>query len=67
MARGGPAGRTTDLRSNAGEWFLEDANSSVPLDLEDVTVAEGLFTERCAVLAQGELVDDRFKVAARTV
>lgn len=46
------------------EWFLEDASGSVKLliDPAQCVLHSGLFTEHCAVLVEGELVDDVFRV-----
>lgn len=45
-----------------GRWYVEDLNSYVPVDLSAVAQFDGLFTEGCMVLAQGELADGVFYV-----
>jgi DNA polymerase epsilon subunit 2 len=48
-----------------GEFFLEDANSRVRLDLSQVTpekMSAGAFTEGCLVICKGIQVDDKFVV-----
>lgn len=43
------------------EWYLEDVTGSVKLDLSDVEVTSGLFTETSIVLAHGCMVGDKFR------
>ena len=45
-----------------GKIFLEDVNSRVELDLSECQAHNGLFTEGCIVLVEGEMADDRFQV-----
>jgi DNA polymerase epsilon subunit 2 len=51
--------------SDDGQYVLEDAGAAVPLDLSGATVASGLVTENCVVVAEGEMgADGRFHAAA---
>ena len=45
-----------------GKIFLEDVNARVELDLSECQSPNGLFTEGCVVLVEGEMVDDRLRV-----
>jgi DNA polymerase epsilon subunit 2 len=45
-----------------GEFYLEDQNSSVRLNLEHATHSAGLYTKGCFVLAEGEVRDEVFIV-----
>ena len=49
-----------------GRIFLEDVNSRVELDLSECQSHNGLFTEGCIVLVEGEMADDRFQVHVRS-
>jgi hypothetical protein len=51
--------------SEEGNFLLEDGGAAVPLDLSRSTVASGLVTENCVVVAEGEMgVDGAFHAAA---
>eukprot|EP00937_MAST-01D_sp_MAST-1D-sp2_P002524 g2524.t1 len=43
-----------------GAYCLEDATSSITLDLSRCRTTDGIFTENCIVMVEGELVDDVF-------
>lgn len=46
-----------------GKFFLEDAHSTIQLDLSEASTTVGLFTRQAVVLAEGEVtVDGVFKV-----
>jgi len=45
-----------------GEFYLEDLNGSIKLDLSQAQITAGLFTENCIVLAEGEVLDQIFAV-----
>ena len=47
-----------------GQYYIEDCNSYVPVDIKNAEVTAGLFTENCFVLAEGELMDGVFVVHA---
>ena len=38
-----------------GQYFIEDLSARLPIDLSGCDAAEGLFTENCVVVAEGEL------------
>eukprot|EP00742_Colponemidia_sp_Colp-10_P009321 GILJ01010153.1.p1 GENE.GILJ01010153.1~~GILJ01010153.1.p1 ORF type:complete len:545 (+),score=81.60 GILJ01010153.1:34-1635(+) len=44
-----------------GKFFLEDLHKAVPLDLSEASAGEGLLTEGCFVLADGEFIDGSFR------
>ena len=41
-----------------GHYCLEDLNTSVRIDLSQAQTTEGIFTENCIVMVEGELRDD---------
>jgi len=45
-----------------GVWYLEDANSTVKLDLTRAEVLGGLICDGCFVLVEGEMSDGVFRV-----
>jgi DNA polymerase epsilon subunit 2 len=45
-------------RNNLNELCLEDGDGRVVLDMTDATPGEGLFTEGCLVLIEGEYTDE---------
>lgn len=52
-------------RNPEGRLTLEDGDGRVVLDMEDAVPGEGLFTEGCMVLIEGEYtVDDTLRVLA---
>lgn len=42
-------------RQDEGRYFIEDLSARLPLDLSAAETADGLFTENCVVVAEGEL------------
>lgn len=42
-------------RQDEGRYFLEDLSARLPLDLSIAETSDGLFTENCVVVAEGEL------------
>lgn len=42
-------------RQDEGRYFIEDMSTRLPLDLTEAETADGLFTENCIVVAEGEL------------
>jgi len=52
-------------RHDEGRYFIEDLSARLPLDLTAAETADGLFTENCIVVAEGELTPSgTFRVAA---
>ncbi len=52
-------------RNPAGRLTLEDGEASVPLEMQDAVPGEGLYTEGCMVLVEGEYtVDETVRVLA---
>ena len=49
-------------QQEAGQFFLEDGHTRLPLDLHDCGTTTGIFTEHSMVVAQGVLLDGVFKV-----
>ncbi|CED83236.1 epsilon dna polymerase [Phaffia rhodozyma] len=45
-------------RTIEGELCLEDGDGKVTLDMDEATPGEGLFTEGCVVLVEGEYTDE---------
>jgi hypothetical protein len=43
------------------QWYLEDPTGSVKLDLSEVEITTGLFTETSIVIAHGRMVGDKFR------
>ena len=42
-------------RQDEGRYFIEDLSARLPLDLTQAETADGIFTENCIVVAEGEL------------
>lgn len=42
-------------RHDQGQYFIEDLSARLPIDLTGCDTADGLFTENCVVVAEGEL------------
>jgi DNA polymerase epsilon subunit 2 len=42
-------------RQDEGRYFIEDLSARLPLDLSVAETSDGLFTENCVVVAEGEL------------
>jgi DNA polymerase epsilon subunit 2 len=42
-------------RQDEGRYFIEDLSARLPLDLTVAETADGIFTENCIVVAEGEL------------
>lgn len=48
-----------------GEYFIEDLSARLPIDISSCDTADGLFTENCVVVAEGELMPGgQFRAAA---
>lgn len=42
-------------RHDEGRYFIEDLSARLPLDVSGAETADGLFTENCIIVAEGEL------------
>lgn len=42
-------------KHDQGQYFIEDLSARLPIDLSGCDTADGLFTENCVVVAEGEL------------
>jgi DNA polymerase epsilon subunit 2 len=52
-------------RHDEGQYFIEDLSARLPIDLSGCETADGLFTENCVVVAEGELQPSgEFRAAA---
>lgn len=54
-------------RDNHGELILEDLNNNVKVDLSAAKIDDAFFTDRCFVLADGELIQGTFHVHVLTM
>eukprot|EP00968_Pinguiococcus_pyrenoidosus_P009585 scaffold743_cov267-Pinguiococcus_pyrenoidosus.AAC.24 len=50
------------VQREEGRYYLEDCSTAVPLDLTKAKAMGGMITERCVVMAEGEIVDGTFCV-----
>jgi len=52
-------------KHDEGQYFIEDLSARLPIDLSSCDTADGLFTENCVVVAEGELLPGgEFRAAA---
>ena len=54
-------------RNSAGDLILEDLNNTVVIDVSSANIEEGLYTDHCMVLADGELKQGKFIVHVLTM